>query len=174
MRVIGISLLLVLTASVAIATVEIVPTHLVTPENMVEHGISVHSLADEPGCGKSTKMWVQIPLSASTAFLTVRDPSGTVIVNAELAVREHPKDPSLRIGYISPGKDTAPPFLIKAQERFNFLADGFRGVSFCLDDASLQSAKLNLITDRTFTRLNLATDRAYTNWWLYPLSQWAR
>jgi hypothetical protein len=119
-------------------------------------------------------MWVQIPLSATTAFLTVRDPSGTVIVSAELAVREHPKDPSLRIGYVPPGKDTAPPFLIKAQERLNFLADGFRGVSFCLDNASLQSAKLNLVTDRTSTRLKRVTDQAYIDWWLYPLSQWAR
>jgi hypothetical protein len=164
MRVVGISLLLVLTASVAIATFEILPEHRVTPENMEEHGISVHVLVGEPArCFRGISMWVQIPLSVSAAALTVRESSGAVTVRAELAIRELPKNPTYRSGYVPPGMDAAPPHLIEKQDRFSFLVDGFRGVSFCLASTSLESA-----------RLDLTSDQPFTSWWLAPLSQWSR
>jgi hypothetical protein len=163
MRAIAISSLLVLTASVAVATTVVIQSQRVSPENMEEHGISVHSLTDEPGCSPSTLMLVQVPMKVSAAALTVRDSNGTVIVYAKLAIQEDPKEPAYRSGYVPPGMDKAPPYLIEMQERFSFLADGFRGVSFCLASTSLGSATLNL-----------TSDRPPASWWLDPLSQWAK
>lgn len=133
----------VLSTSVIIKPIEI------SPENAQQYSIKVFALLNEPGCNNGVVFWVRLPEAIEEARFSLLNQENLVLLSTSLEIREHSPEPALK----------------KMQSTLEFLAQGFRGVVFCIESSQVSLAQI-MLTDRG------KNDLVTRAWELSSLQRW--
>ncbi len=139
---------------------------VVTNKNAKLFGIAFYKVSKSYKCGPDLEIWITAPKKAKRATFEIRSEQNAMIFLGSLNVQKYIAEPIFKKG-ATYTDGTTDELLINNQKNYSFMADGFRGITLCINSQYLSKATIKFDDMRPNGLVTKAWDLGKINQWVH-------